>query len=143
MSTSNDTLLTSLQVKILKMKAEGLTFDEIARRLGVSKSSVYTVYKNAIHNIEKARNTLRLYAEIFGGIEVSIPKNTPINNIVSIILREADIHGIKINRSSSSILLYLFKKARECFNLDDEVLSCGLKIRITLDGNLEVVEKQL
>lgn len=136
---NRNNLLTPLQIRVLKMKAEGMTFEEISRRLGVSKSSVYTVYKNAINNIEKARNTLRLYMEILGGIEIEVEKNTPIDSLISMILREADIHGIKIARSTSNILLYFFNKIRQCLNINEGVISCNLKIKLTKKGDVEII----
>lgn len=133
-----NTLLTPLQLRVLELRAKGYTFEEIARTLNMSRASAYTIYKKALSNIEKARNTLKLYMEITSGVNIVIPRKTSINDIVPIILREADIYGVKIKKSTSSILLHLFKKFKECFNLVEEVISCNLVITIKPDGDIEV-----
>ncbi len=137
MARYNNTLLTETQVKVLELRSQGKTFDEISQILGLSKTTVYTAYKTALKTIEKARNTLKLYIELKGSITIEIPANTSIDELLSIILKEADIHGVKIIERSSNILLRILKN-KKCIDIDKARIKCNLKVHINKNGTVEL-----
>ncbi len=137
MARYNNTLLTEIQVKVLELRSQGKTFDEISQILGLSKTTVYTAYKTALKTIEKARNTLKLYIELKGSITIEIPANTSIDELLSIILKEADIHGVKIIERSSNILLRILKN-KKCIDIDKARIKCNLKVHINKNGTVEL-----
>jgi len=132
-----DTLLTPTQAKVLELRNQGKTSEEIAGILGLSKTTVYTAYKTAIKTIERARNTLRLYVELLGKITIEIPEKTPVEELLSTILREADIHGVKIAERSSNILLKIIRKTK-CIDLEQALTKCKIRIHINKNGIIEV-----
>ncbi len=137
MTRYNNTLLTEIQVKVLELRSQGKTFDEISQILGLSKTTVYTAYKTALKTIEKARNTLKLYVELKGSITIEIPANTNIDELLSIILREADIHGIKIIERSSNILLKILRN-KKCIDIDKARIKCNLRVHINKNGTIQL-----
>ena len=133
-----DTLLTEEQVKVLMMRAKGMTIDEIAKVLGVSKADVHAVLKNALTTIRKARNTLNLYARITGYVVVSIDKGSKLEDVIELILKEADLHNIRLRMRSSDILVYIMKYANECIDIEKLIINCNLKLFINPKGYLRV-----
>ena len=137
MTRYKNTLLTPIQVKVLELRSQGKTFEEIAEILGLSKTTVYTAYKAALKTIEKARNTLKLYVELRGGTYIEIPENTPVEELLSIILKEADVYGIKITERSSNILLKIIRQTK-CIDLEQAKTKCKIRIHIDKNGVIEV-----
>lgn len=133
-----DTFLTEEQVSILKMRSTGMTLDEIANALGVSKASVHAVLRNAYKTVERARKTLRLYAEITGGVTVASSPGTRVIELIDRLFKEADMHGVKLNVRSIEILLKIIKGLPECIDIKREILTCDVKITIMTDGKIEV-----
>ena len=136
-----DTFFTKEQVDILAMRSRGMTLDEIARQLGVSKASVHAVLKNALNIVRKARNTLKLYAEITGKVSVSIPAGSSIDDVVNDVFREADLHGIRLPLRSSDVVITLAKSINECIDFDNSIIKCDIKIIIDPKGNIEIRRK--
>ena len=131
-----DTLLTPIQVKVLELRSKGKTFEEIAQDLGLSKTTVYTAYKNAMKTITRAYETLKLYTELTGKITITVPANTPVEELLSNILKQADLYGIKITERSSHILLKIIKT--RCLDLERAVTKCEIKIHIHKNGTVTI-----
>ncbi len=135
-----DTFLTEEQVKVLRMRSEGMSIDEIAERMGVSKACVHAVLRKAVRTVERAKNTLRLYAKILGGVTLSFDVGTRIQEFVNDIFRTADNHGIKIGMGSLSIFMKVMRSLPKCVDLEKERLTCRLAVTIGRDGDVTVKE---
>jgi len=129
-------------VRVLKLRAQGLTLEEIARRLGISKTSAHAALKSALSIVEKARNTLRLYAEILGGVELVMEPGVSVDTFVSTVFREADIHGIKVQVGGSTLVLRLLRKIGRCIDAENSIVNCRVKLWIGLDGTVKVLEAE-
>ena len=134
----SNTFLTKEQVEVLSMRASGMTLDAIASRLGVSRTTIHAALKGALRAVEKAKNTLRLYAELMGGITVEGSPRTPVIDLINEIFRKADEHGIKINSRSVEILMQIMRDAPRCIDLEERVLKCRLKILIFSNGKVSI-----
>jgi len=115
-----------------------MTLDAIASRLGVSRTTIHAALKGALRAVEKAKNTLRLYAELMGGITVEGSPRTPVIDLINEIFRKADEHGIKINSRSVEILMQIMRDAPRCIDLEERVLKCRLKILIFSNGKVSI-----
>ena len=135
-----DTFFTKEQVKVLDMRAKGMNVDEIAKELGISRTSVYSVLRSALTIVKKARNTLNLYAKLMKEISISIPRNTNLNDVVSIVLKEADLHGVRLQLRSSEIVLFVIKNVpSECIDINRLKLLCDINLIVSYDGLLKNV----
>jgi len=135
-----DTFFTEEQVKVLDMRAKGMNVDEIAKELGISRTSVYSVLRSALTIVKKARNTLNLYAKLMKEISISIPRNTNLNDVVSIVLKEADLHGVRLQLRSSEIVLFVIKNVpSECIDINRLKLLCDINLIVSYDGLLKNV----
>jgi HTH-type transcriptional regulator, fmd operon transcriptional regulator len=57
-------MLTEKEVEVLKMKKQGLTQLEIAKKLKISQPAVSSFYNNALWKIKDAEETLKLKKEM-------------------------------------------------------------------------------
>jgi len=135
-----DTFFTEEQVKVLDMRAKGMNVDEIAKKLGISRTSVYSVLRSALTIVRKARNTLNLYAKLMKEISVNIPRNTNLNDVVNIILKEADLHNVRLQLRSSEIVLFVIRNVPfECIDMNKLKLLCDISLTVSYDGLLKNV----
>ena len=137
-----DTFFTEQQVRVLRLRSQGLTLEEIAGKLGISKTSAHSALQGAMKVVERARNTLRLYAEILGGVEVDVAPGVTLDALVSMIFKEADMHGIKIRIGGSALVLQLFRRLRRCVDAERGVVLCRLRLWIGRDGLVKFVEAE-
>ena len=135
-----DTFFTEEQVKVLDMRAKGMNVDEIAKKLGISRTSVYSVLRSALTIVRKARNTLNLYAKLMKEISVNIPRNTNLNDVVNIVLKEADLHNVRLQLRSSEIVLFVIRNVPlECIDMNKLKLLCDISLIVSYDGLLKNV----
>lgn len=57
-------MLTQKEIDVLKLKREGLTQLEIAKKLKISQPAVSSFYNNALKKIKDAEEILRLKKEL-------------------------------------------------------------------------------
>ena len=130
---------TEKQLRVLTLRAAGMGIDEIASVLGTSRPNIYTILRSIESTVAKARETLRTYARLVGGLKLAIHPGTAIESVVYRVLSEADIHGIEIPFSGVELALRILKKlGNNCVDIDRCVVLCPLEIVISLDGNVDV-----
>lgn len=98
-----DTFLTSKQLKVLELRGEGYTQEEIARLIGTSRVNITITEKRARDNIDKARKTLEAYEKL-SPISLEISKGMDIFEVPKRIFSEADKHGIKVLHNTPSLI---------------------------------------
>lgn len=57
-------MLTEKEISVLKLKKQGLTQIEIAKKLKISQPAVSSFYNNAIRKIKEAEDILKLKKEL-------------------------------------------------------------------------------
>lgn len=94
--TKKDSFLTSRQLEILRLRKEGFSQTEAAKKLGTSRANISATEKTARLNIEKARNTLALADMIDAPIWLILEPDTDLNEAVKEIYERADSLGIRV-----------------------------------------------
>ncbi|MEL9908905.1 MAG: Tfx family DNA-binding protein [Desulfurococcus sp.] len=89
-------LLTEKQYLVLKYRVQGLTQEEIARILGISRSTVAAIEKSALRKIRMAEETIRLYRLLHAAGYIDIPAGTHMAEIPGMLIRKADELGVKL-----------------------------------------------
>jgi len=89
-------LLTEKQYLVLKYRVQGLTQEEIARILGISRSTVAAIEKSALRKIRMAEETIRLYKLLHAAGYIDIPAGTHMAEIPGMLIRKADELGVKL-----------------------------------------------
>jgi len=132
------TFFTERQLEILKLRANGLSIDEISRKLGISKADVCAILRKVEDIVERARRTLKLYAEIVGGRTLVIAPGTSLEEAVRMIFVEADLFGVKLSMSSAKLLIELVRSASSCIDFEEARTKCTIVVEIRRDGSLTI-----
>jgi hypothetical protein len=90
-------LLTGEQLRVLGFRLDGLTQEEIARRLGTTRQNVSLIERRARGNIEKAEMTLRAYRRLQTAATVELKPSTHLVDVPRMLVDAADGAGVKIS----------------------------------------------
>lgn len=97
-------LLNELQVEILKLRAQGLTQAEIAKRLNLSRSYVSMIELRAKRKIKAAEETLKIVSLIQSQELIVIRKGTRLAEIPLVVLKTADKRRIHLKTNIIEII---------------------------------------
>jgi hypothetical protein len=111
--SKKDVILTDRQIEVLRLRNQGLSQVQIAKRLGTSKANISATEKAALENIQKAKNTLELVKTFNASLWVTILPETDLNDAVKEVYSEADKKGIWIRYSFPSLASLLKDHAGE------------------------------
>ncbi len=130
-----DSFLTGRQLEILRLRKEGLSQTDIAKKFGTSRANVSATEKTARYNIEKAKNTLALADLIEAPIWLVVEPNTDLNEAVKEIYHRADSLGIRVVQSFPSLSHAIQESARD--KIKGRMVLKRLEVAITKDGEIK------
>lgn len=104
MVNTNETHLTEKQFEVLKKRREGKTLGEIAEELGTSRSNVSSIARTAERNVEKARNTLKLFKTIEWPIRIDVKAGSNIYDVSEEVFEKADEKEIDLSLNYSELV---------------------------------------
>jgi len=133
-----NTLFTPQQVRVLKLKEDGKTVEEISKILGVSRADVHAIIRNAYKTIAKARETIKLYNEIVGLVNIEFNAGVEIEEFINKVYEEADLAGIKLGLRTSDLILEVMKLSLNCVNPWSKTIECPIKVVISRNGKIRV-----
>jgi Tfx family DNA-binding protein len=96
-------LLTERQLEVLKLRAQGLTQEEVAKRLNTTRENVSILEKRAYQNIKLARETLTALKSFGIAVSVIIKPGTHLVDVPRIVLNKADEANIKVKANFTRI----------------------------------------
>ena len=129
-----ESFLTETQMKILKLRKKGLTQEEIAKIMNTSRANISMIEKRAKENVEKAKNTLKIYNDIMAPLKITIEEGTDVFDIPKIIFKKSDEGGIHIKYSSLEIMDLINKNAKE--HIDKRIVKTPFTINILENGEI-------
>ncbi len=107
-------LLTENQLRVLKLRARGLTLREVARKLNVSHQAIAFAEKSAMEKIRLAKETLVAYRLATAPLKIIVKPDTKLVDIPRIIIEESDKKKIKVKGDFTLIFKLIRFKARKC-----------------------------
>ncbi|NYT02980.1 MAG: Tfx family DNA-binding protein [Methanosarcinales archaeon] len=132
----SESLLTRRQVRVLRLRLDGCTQQEVAERLGTTRSNVSILEKRAHQNIQRARATLREWTMIQSPVSLSVPAGTDIFDLPRRIFDEADRRGIRLPINSLDVVVGLRSQAPEL--IQGRILPQEIEIYVTPEGGILV-----
>ena len=132
-------LLTERQLEVLSLCRKGLSYQEIAKRLGTTRENVYILEKRGLKNIEIARATLEVAKHQGILCEIHLSPGTRLIEVPKIIVDEADKHNVKLRANFTRIydeIRYKVPNAIKGTRLAKEVV-----VYIMIDGDFWVEEE--
>ncbi|MEL9999702.1 MAG: Tfx family DNA-binding protein [Desulfurococcaceae archaeon] len=133
-------LLTERQVKVLKLRARGLSLREVAFSLNVSHQDIAVVEKRALRNLELARQTIIAYKLATSPVKVLLSEGTRHVDIPALVIEEADRAGVKIKADISLLLKLIWRRARSC--IESRRVKKPIMVLVDREGEVEVYPYQ-
>jgi len=132
--------LTKRQLEVLQMRHQGLSQQDVADRLGTTRSNISILEKRAHQNIARAQRTVQQWMMIRAPISVIVKGGTDVFEIPRMIFAAADEMGIRLHVTSMDILVQLRRNAPLLFH--KRVLGRDVRIYMKENGEamVEVVE---
>jgi len=106
-------LLTERQIEVLKLRSQGLTQEEVAKRLNTTRENISILEKRAYRNIKLARETLTALKNFGVAVSVVIKPGTHLVDVPRIILNKADEANIKVKANFTRIYDEIIFKASD------------------------------
>lgn len=133
---SMDSFLTQRQIRVLQMRLSGLSQQEVAMRLGTTRSNISILEKRAHQNIDRATRTLRQWMMLRAPISFHARAGTDVFELPRGIFAEADKKGIRLPITSLDIVVQLRRMAPRLFK--NRALERDALIFVTEDGEVLV-----
>jgi Tfx family DNA-binding protein len=130
------TILTPRQWQVMRLRATGLTQARVAKKLHTSRENVSIIERRAHENLKSVRATLEALEQLSDSRELVVPSGTSIFEATSMILRRADVLGIKLKMSADSILALLRTRCKGRLRLHH--LTSVIRVEIRQDGSIIV-----
>lgn len=131
-----DSFLTDIQIKILELRKKGYTQDEIAKIMGTSRANISMIEKRARENVEKAKNTLRIYYNIMAPLKVEIIEGTDVLEIPKMVFMKSDERNIHINYNSLELIEFIIKNAKKY--IENRIVKEPFIINILENGEINI-----
>jgi hypothetical protein len=132
---SSYSFLTKRQLAVLQMRHQGPSQQDVADRLGTTRSNISILEKRAHKNIARAQRTVQQWMMIRAPISLFVKEGTDVFDIPRMIFAAADEMGIKLHVTSMDILVQLRRNEPRLFH--KRVL--GRDVRIYMKENGETM----
>ena len=133
-----DSFLTKRQIEVLQMRLSGLPQQEIADKLGTTRSNISILEKRAYQNIARAERTIEQWMMLRAPISIQAKVGTDVFELPREIFAVADEKHIRLPITSLDIVVQLRRKAPRLFR--KRALSRDARIFVTEDGEVLVEE---
>ena len=138
MIESHQSFLTNRQLEVLQMRHQGLSQQDVADRLGTTRSNISILEKRAHKNIARSERTVQQWLMICAPISLFAKGGTDVFDLPRMIFAAADEKGIRLPVTSMDILIRLERKAPRLFH--KRALEKDARIYVTGVGELMVEE---
>ncbi len=125
--------LTERQFEVLKLRAQGLTQEEIAKILGTSRENVSVIEKRAKEKVEKARETIRAF-ESLNPVKIVLPQGLNLFSAPEVVFQKADMHGIKVRYNSTALIGIIRRKAGDKISVN--TIAEPVEIKLLRNGDV-------
>src|SRR5208283_5743340 len=108
--TFRSTTLTSRQWEVIRLRTQGLTQAEVAKKLNTTIENVSDIEHRARLNMEAAKATIAALQELGAPREILVPTGTSIFEAVSMILLRGDVLGVRLLSPADAMLAAIRSK---------------------------------
>ncbi len=136
MMRAKNTFLTKAQLRVMGLRAKGLSQAEVARMIKTSRANVCILERRARENIERARETLRLAGGIESPVVVRIESGEDILEAPKRFFAAADKAKIKAGLDTAALIARIREQAGD--KLKGRLASEAIDLMLTSDGDVVV-----
>ncbi len=135
-----DSFLTERQLKVLQLRLQGRSQQEVADLLGTTRSNISILEKRAHQNISRAERTLQQWMMVRAPISLKAKSGTDVFDLPKMIFKAADERSIRLPVTSLDVIVQLRRKAPRLFK--KRALQQDAEIFVTEEGDV-LVESQV
>lgn len=135
--STDETILTRRQMEVLKLRNEGYTQAEIAKKMGKTKQNISTIEKMAWINVKKAENTIKFVKLLEAPIWFSVEGSINLDEVVRKIYSEADSTRIHMAYDSLSLATKIREELMD--KIKHRLVIRGFEIGITKEGEIILI----
>jgi len=132
-------LLTERQARVLQLRFQGLSQQDVADLMGTTRSNISILEKRAHQNIERAKCTIQHWTMIQAPVSLRVPAGTDVFDLPSMAFAAADQQGIQLPVTSMDMVVQMKTKAPQLFK--KRALPRDVEIFITRDGEVLVSDE--
>ena len=133
---SPDSFLTARQLEVLQLRQQGSSQQDVADRLGTTRSNISILEKRAHQNIARAERTLLQWMMIRAPITCRAKAGTDVFDLPRMIFAAADEKGMRLPVTSLDIVVQLRRRAPKLFK--KRSLEQDAEIYVTEEGEVMV-----
>ena len=133
---SPDSFLTDRQIEVLRLRQLGSSQQEVADRLGTTRSNISILEKRAHQNIARAERTLQQWMMIRAPITCRAKAGTDVFDLPRMVFAAADERGMRLPVTSLDIVVQLRRRAPRLFK--KRALEQDAEIYVTEEGDVLV-----
>ena len=134
---SNKSFLTKRQIMVLRLRQEGLTQDDIAKRIKTTRANVSLIEKRARENIDRSKETLKEWNNIISPVRLVIKAGTDVMKVPEQVFDEADKASIHVRVNSLDLLTRIKKEKGNI--ISNRSLTEDLEIDIAESGEVTLI----
>ncbi|HEX7444973.1 MAG TPA: Tfx family DNA-binding protein [Methanothrix sp.] len=133
---SPDSFLTDRQLEVLRLRQQGCSQQDVADKLGTTRSNISILEKRAHQNIARAERTLQQWMMIRAPITCRAKAGTDVFDLPRMIFAAADEKGMRLPVTSLDIVVQLRRRAPRLFK--KRALEQDAEIYVTEEGDVLV-----
>ena len=133
---SPDSFLTDRQREVLRLRQQGCSQQDVAEKLGTTRSNISILEKRAHQNIARAERTLQQWMMIRAPITCRAKAGTDVFDLPKMIFAAADEKGMRLPVTSLDIVVQLRRRAPRLFK--KRALEQDAEIYVTEEGDVLV-----
>ncbi len=131
-----NTFLTKAQLRVLELRNRGVSQAEVARMLKTSRANICILERRVRENIDRARETIKLAAELKSPVVVRIAPGEDILEVPKRLFAAADKAKIKAGIDTPALLARIREQAGG--KLRGRLAAEEIELMLTSDGDVVV-----
>jgi Tfx family DNA-binding protein len=128
--------LTELQIKVVKLRARGMSLREVASVLGTSHQNVSVAERRARENVRAAEDTILAYRVATAAVKIIVPEGTHLADVPRFVMEECDKAGVRLKADFTLIFKMLRFSKSAC--IEGHKLSRPILILVDKEGYLSI-----
>ena len=130
-------LFTASQLRVMILRQQGLTQEEVAARLGTTRQNISIMERRAHRNLQLARETVLAYERLTSRAIVVLEPGTHRIDVPRLVVNEADRAGVRLRANFTRIYDEIHFRAGQC--LSGTEVKSPITVFIFADGDIKVV----
>jgi hypothetical protein len=133
-------LLTESQARVLQLRSQGLTQQEVAELMGTTRVNISKLEGRAHKNIMMARRTIHDWMKVKAPVSLCVPAGTDVLDVPTMVFRAANLVDVHLPVNCIDLLVQFKTKAPFLFKR--QVLPRDVDIFITREGQVLLIDEK-